>query len=111
MSTPHEMYDEAVALKGADDLEGAVAKLREILTIAPDHLDTHSALAVYLQKLGQNAEAVTHARKVCELNPQDFFSYTQLSMICMRCGMIPEAEDAKAKAALIRHGAQVKPPQ
>ena len=109
MPAPHEMYDAAVAMKSAGDLEGAVAKLQEILAVAPDHLDTHSALAVFLQKLGRNEEAVAHARKVCELDPQNFFSYSQLSMICMRCGMIPEAEEAKAKAFVIKAGAQARP--
>lgn len=102
MATADQMYDEAHALKEQGDLEGAVAKLNEILTIDPDHALTHSALAVHLQKLGQPEAAVTHARKVTELEPGDPFSFTQLSVICMRCGLIQEAEDAMAKAREIQ---------
>lgn len=102
MATADQMYDEAHTLKEQGDLEGAVAKLNEILTTNPDHALTHSALAVHLQKLGQPEAAVNHARKVTELEPGDPFSFTQLSVICMRCGLIQEAEDAMAKAREIQ---------
>ena len=75
-----------------------MAKLREILKIDPNHSLTHSALAVHLQKLGHLDDAIAHATKVTELEPDDHFSFTQLSVICMRCGRIQEAEDAMAKA-------------
>lgn len=104
MATADEMYDEAHALKEKGDIEGAVEKLKEILDAAPDHALTHSALAVHLQKLGQPEAAVNHARRVTELEPSDPFSYTQLSVICMRCGLIQEAEDAMAKAREIQMG-------
>lgn len=104
MASPHEMYDEAVALKDNGDLEGAVAKLREVLEVDPAHTDTHSALAVYLQKLGRFDESIAHAQKVVELLPNDPFSYTQLSVIYMRCGRIPEAEEAKARAHQVQMG-------
>ncbi|MEW4529796.1 tetratricopeptide repeat protein [Maioricimonas sp. JC845] len=104
MASPHEMYDEAVALKDNGDLEGAVAKLGEVLEVDPAHTDTHSALAVYLQKLGRFDESIAHAQKVVELLPNDPFSYTQLSVIYMRCGRIPEAEEAKARAHQVQMG-------
>ena len=98
MSNVDTMYDEAVSLKAANNLEGAVQKLQEVIELAPDHALAHSALAVYLQKLGRAQEAIQHAIKVTQLDPNDPFSYTQLSVIYVRCGMIQEAEDAKAKA-------------
>ena len=98
MPTSDQMYDEATRIKDSGDLEGAVAKLKEILETEPDHALTHSALAVHLQKLGHPDDAVRHARKVTELEPDDPFSFTQLSVICMRCGLIQEAEDAMAHA-------------
>lgn len=104
MPTPDEIYDEATRIKDEGDLEGAVAKLQEILAIDPNHALTHSALAVHLQKLGHLEEAVSHARKVTELEPSDPFSFTQLSVICMRCGLIQEAEDAMAHARNMQMG-------
>ena len=41
---------------------------------------------------------VAAPRKSSELEPDDTFSYTALSVIYQRCGKIPEAEHAKALA-------------
>lgn len=98
MATLDERYDEADKLKEAGDLEGAVAKLREIIEEDDTYALAHSALAVHLQRLGHNEEAIAHATKVTELEPNDPFSFTQLSVICVRCGLIQEAEDAMAKS-------------
>jgi Flp pilus assembly protein TadD len=105
MATAHEIYDQAIKLKDQGDLAGAVAKLREVLAVDPNHTDTHAALAVYLQRLGQSDDAIEHSKKVVELMPDDVFAYTQLSVIYMRCGKILEAEEAKAKAHMVSgHG-------
>lgn len=98
MSSADLMYDEAVKLKDQSNLEGAVAKLKEIVAQEPSHTLSHSALAVYLQKLGRFPEAIEHAKRVAELEPNDPFSFTQLSVIYVRCGMVPEAEAARDKA-------------
>jgi len=47
---------------------------------------------------------VSHAQKVTELEPNDPFSFTQLSVICQRCGKIPEAEDAMARSRMLSGG-------
>lgn len=101
MATPDELYDEAHALKESGDLEAAVTKLSEILAVDPNHVLTHSALAVNLQKLGRLDEAIRHAIKVTELEPNDNFSFVQLSVIYQRCGRIPEAEAAMAQAHVV----------
>ena len=67
MAVADDMYDEANQLKEQGDLEGAVAKLQEILTVEPEHVLTHSALAVHLQRLGKTDESIVHALKVTEL--------------------------------------------
>ncbi|MCA9058937.1 MAG: tetratricopeptide repeat protein [Planctomycetaceae bacterium] len=96
--TPDQMYNDAIKLRDSGDLEGTVAALRQILEVAPDHLHTHLALAVYLQKLGQPEQAIASALKAVELDPSDAFSFTQLSVVYQRCGRIMEAEEAMAKA-------------
>jgi Flp pilus assembly protein TadD len=95
-------YDEAMKAKEQGDLPGAVQLLEECLQIDPDHSLSHSALGVYLQKLGRFEEAIAHARRVTELEPNDPFSYSQLSIIYQRCGKIPEAEDAMARARMVQ---------
>lgn len=102
MPTPNELYSAASKLKNEGKLPEAVTQLEEILTIDPNHVLTHSALAVHLQKLGRNEEAVAHAKRVTELEPNDPFSFTQLSVICQRCGKIQEAEDAMAQSHVLQ---------
>jgi Flp pilus assembly protein TadD len=102
MATADEIYDQALQLKDQGDLEGAVAKWKEGLESDPSHTLTHQALAVHLQKLGRNEDAIAHAVKVTELEPGDPFSFTQLSVIYMRCGKIPEAEDAMARSRMMQ---------
>lgn len=104
MPTSSQMYDDAIRLRDAGDLEGAAKKLFEIESQDPQHVLTHSALAVILQKLKRFDEAIAHALKVTELEPNDPFSFTQLSVICQRCGKILEAEDAMAKARMMQGG-------
>jgi Flp pilus assembly protein TadD len=104
MSTTSTLYDEGTALKDQGDLDGAIAKWQEILAIDPDYVLAHMALGVHLQKVGRNEDAIKHAVRVTELEPNDSFSFTQLSVIYQRCGKIPEAEDAMAKA----HAVQMK---
>jgi len=104
MPTTDEMYDEANAMKEQGDLKGAVAKLKEAIEIDPDHVLSHSALAVHLQKLGELEDAIRHALKVTELEPGEAFSFVQLSVIYQRCGKIPEAEEAMARSHMISAG-------
>ena len=101
-SSPDKLYDDARKLKDQGDLEGCVKVLQHILTIDPDHVQTHMALGVHLQKLGRLDEAISHAKKVAELSPNDSFSFTQLSVIYQRCGKIFEAEEAMARAREIQ---------
>lgn len=98
MPTPDELYDQAVDLRDKGDKEGAVALLREAVAIDPAFVIGHGMLAKLHADLAQTDEAILHAQKVVELEPNDTFSYTALSVIYQRCGRIPEAEEAKAKA-------------
>jgi len=102
MAKSDDMYDDAIRRRDAGDLVGAAQLLRDILKDDPQHVLTHSALAVLSQKLGQFDEAISHAVRVTELEPNDAFSFTQLSVIYQRCGRIPEAEDAMARARMLQ---------
>ena len=98
MSTPANLYDEAVKIYESGDVEQALEKLKEALALDDSYVLAHSASAVYNQKLGHFDEAIAHATRVTELEPNDQFSFLQLSVICQRCGRITEAEDALAKS-------------
>ncbi|MGC8639731.1 MAG: tetratricopeptide repeat protein [Isosphaeraceae bacterium] len=98
MPTANELYDAAVDLRDAGDKPGAVAKLEEAVGLDPAFAIGHNMLAKLYADLAEADKAITHAKKVVELEPNDAFSYTALSVIYQRCGRIPEAEQAKAMA-------------
>ena len=104
MPSPDDLYEEAVTLRDAGDKPAAVAKLEEAVAADPNFAIGHGMLAKLYADLAESDKAIHHARKVVELEPDDTFSYTALSVIYQRCGKIPEAEEAKAKAYYKQHG-------
>jgi tetratricopeptide (TPR) repeat protein len=103
------LYDEADKLKDEGQLEQAAVKFNESLAADPNYALAHSALAVVLQKLSRHEEALEHARKVCELEPNDPFSYTALSVTYQRAfagtnnlQYIRLAEDAMEKSRILQ---------
>jgi tetratricopeptide (TPR) repeat protein len=109
MPSAHELYDEADRLKDAGKLDEAVAKYQEILAADPNYTLAHSALAVVLGRLGRHEEAIVHGKKVCELQPQDAFSFTALSVTYQRAyagtgnmAYIRDAEDAMARSRMVQ---------
>jgi Flp pilus assembly protein TadD len=104
MANREERYEAAETLKNAGDLAAAVQALGEVVADEPDFALAHSALAAWCTRLERHEEAVKHARRVCELEPKDPFSYTALSVACMRGGLIAEAEDALARSRTLQGG-------
>ncbi len=98
MPTPNELYDQALELRDRGDKPGAISKLEEAIQLDPAFAIGHGMLAKLYADIAEADKAIAHARRVVELEPDDTFSYTALSVIYQRCGRIPEAEQAKAMA-------------
>jgi Flp pilus assembly protein TadD len=98
MPTPNELYDRAIELRDGGDKPGAIAQLEEAVALDPAFAIGHGMLAKLYADIAEADKAIEHARRVVELEPDDTFSYTALSVIYQRCGRIPEAEHAKAMA-------------
>jgi Flp pilus assembly protein TadD len=98
MPTPNELYDQALELRDRGDKPGAIALLEEAVSADPAFAVGHGMLAKLYADIAEADKAIAHARRVVELEPDDTFSYTALSVIYQRCGRIPEAEQAKAMA-------------
>jgi len=106
MPTKEALYDEAIALQQEGKLEAAMAKLKALEKDEPDYSLVHAALAVFHGKLEQHDEAIAYARKVCELEPEDPFSFTALSTICQKADRRTEAEEAMAQAMQLQFSGQ-----
>jgi Tfp pilus assembly protein PilF len=102
MPTKEELYRQYEQLKDSGQLTEATAPLEEALQADPTYALAHSALAVVYGRLGRHAEAIEHGLKVCELEPNDPFSFTAMSVTFQRAGKIPEAEDAMARARMLQ---------
>ncbi len=105
MATTTELYNEAEVLKDDGQLDAAIEKLNEVLAANESHALAHSALAVLYGKVDQHDKAVGHALRTSELEPNDSFSWTALSVIYQRAyagtnnqAFIQLAEDAMAKS-------------
>jgi hypothetical protein len=61
-------------------------------------------MAVIYGRLGRHDEAIRHGLRVCELDPDEPFSFTAMSVTFQRAGRIPEAEDAMARARMLQAG-------
>ena len=111
MPTKEEMSDEAIAMQQEGNLEEAVGKLQVLLDAHPDYALAHAALSVFFSKLDKHDEAVEHAQKVCDLEPEDPFSFVAMSLICQKAGRLKEAEHAlmgarQAQMAAYQKGAE-----
>ncbi len=100
--TREERYAAAEKLKDGGDLAAAVLAMEAVVADEPDFALAHSALGAWCTRLERHEEAVRHARRACELEPKDPFSYTALSVACMRAGLIAEAEDALARSRMLQ---------
>lgn len=98
MPTNEELYNQHEQLKDEGKLDEAAKVLETAIAQDAEFTLAHSALAVLYGKLGRHDDAVRHGVKVCELEPNDPFSFTALSVTYQRAGKIPEAEDAMARA-------------
>lgn len=105
MPTLDERYDAAIQTKESGDLEGAVAALEQLVADEPQFALGHAALSVFYQAQDRSDDAVDEARKVCELEPNDPFSFVAMSLICQKAGRIPEAEQALMEARRVQMAA------
>ena len=98
MANVQQMYDEAIEIQQAGNLEEALGKLETLAAEAPEYALAHAGLSAFYSKLDRHDEAVEHAQKVCELDPEDPFSYMAKSLICQKAGRTDEAESALNQA-------------
>ena len=111
MSDLHTKYNAVEKLIDQENFETAIAGLNEIVAEDETFVLAHLALGRVYTKTGQHELAIKHAEKACELEPNDSFNFTALSVTYQRAWAgtedqqyITKAEDAMAKAHAIGQG-------
>jgi len=93
-----DLYKQAFGLFARNALVEAIARYREAIALDPGLAIAWNGLSLALAKHGELDLAIEAAEKLVELEPDDALSHTNLSRILMQRGLIPEAEEAKARA-------------
>lgn len=103
MSTD-EIFAAAEKLRKEGKLAEAVVKYEELLAVDEKHILGHLTLAVAYGKLGEHDKAIASSQRACDLDPEDSFNFTALSVTYKRAfdatqdpRFIQLAEDALAK--------------
>lgn len=111
MPEPHELEAEAEQLRLEGKFQEAADKLNEILELDPKYVRAHLGLAVTYQKLGEFLKSIEHGVKATEIEPEDPFNFTALSVTYQRAFVgtndpkyIQLAEEAKYQADRMSHG-------
>lgn len=106
MPTNVAIYDEAINLKEQGALDEAVGKLQELLQQDPNYALGHAALSRIYSLQEKHDQAVEHGQVVCQLEPEDPFSFVALSLVCQKAGRISDAEQAMMQARQVSFMAQ-----
>jgi Flp pilus assembly protein TadD len=101
-------YYAALDLVAEGDQERALAEYQESVAADPSFTEAMHGLARVLQDLGRFDEAITVAKRIAELDPDDILAYTSLSVLYQKKGMIPEAEAEGNKARVLGWKQQLK---
>jgi tetratricopeptide (TPR) repeat protein len=109
MSDIHQQYNQVEKLIDDEKFPEAIAGLNAILQQDESFVLGHLALARVYTKTGQHVEAIEHGEQACELEPNDPFNFTALSVTYQRAWAgtqeqqyITKAEDAMAKAQALQ---------
>lgn len=105
MSDITQKYNQAEKLKDEGKYEEAISLLNEILEENDGHVLTHLTLGRIYTLTGNYDKAVEHGQKACELEPNEPFNFTAMSVTFQRVfagtqdpKYIQLAEDAMAES-------------
>lgn len=94
-------YKEGMSRFGQGQHEEAIASFDQALAIDPDWTEALHGKAMAQMQAGKLDDAIATGKRIVELDPEDAFAHTSLSMFYQRKNMIPEAEAEAAKARML----------
>jgi tetratricopeptide (TPR) repeat protein len=84
MPTVTERYNAAEKLKDQGNSAEAIAALEALLVDEPSHVLSYLTLGRLYTLAGQFDKAIAHGKKACELEPNEPFNFTALSLTFQR---------------------------
>jgi tetratricopeptide (TPR) repeat protein len=109
MSDVHAQYNEVEKLIDDEKFEDAIVALKKIVDQDESFVLAHLALARVYTKTGQHDQAISHGEKACQLESNDPFNFTALSVTYQRAWagtqeqqFIAKAEEAMARAQALQ---------
>jgi len=98
------LYDRALDLfqRDPDDTDpSAIPMLETAILLDPEFEDAYEVLGVILHRHARTDDAIRIMTELVRLNPDCLMAHTNLSVFYVAKGMIQEAEEEKAKAAVL----------
>jgi tetratricopeptide (TPR) repeat protein len=101
------LFDEASGDIAIGELESAVEKYRQCISLEPTFFEGWHALGMALMKTGHFPEAIEAGLEATRLSPNDLLAWSSLSMFYVRNNQIAEAEAAGVKARILSWGGKI----
>jgi len=108
MDNLEEWMDEGHGAIAIGDLDDAVTCFNKVVNEYPDSFDGWHALAMALYKLDRYEESITAGLKAAEIDPNNQFAWSSLSLAYNANKQKELAEAAGAKARIISWGGKIR---
>jgi predicted Zn-dependent protease len=109
MPTNDELMDEGHGALAIGELDEAVKYFKEVVEQDPQYQEGWIALCMTLYKLDRYEEAIVAGKRASQIDPNNQFVWSSLSLAYNANKQKVEAEAAGAKARIISWGGKVKP--
>ena len=109
MPTTDELMDEGNTALAIGELEEAAKYFRQVVEQDPQFQDGWHALGMALYKLDRYEESIEAGKRAAQIDPNNQFVWSSLSLAYNANKQKAEAEAAGAKARIISWGGKIKP--
>src|SRR5271155_999050 len=109
MQTTEELMDDGNTALAIGELEDAAKFFRQVVDQDPQYQDGWHALGMALYKLERYVNAIAAGERAAEIDPNNQFVWSSLSLAYNANKQKAEAEAAGAKARIISWGGKIKP--
>jgi Flp pilus assembly protein TadD len=111
MAGLQEQFDDAMFEFSKGRCDGAIERLRAILTLNPDFFDARLALGGAYYAKGDYAAAIAEGHKAEKMKPHDQLVHTNLSRAYMKAGDKMTAEHHALQARIASWRGNLAPPE